>query len=87
MPTRSRSAGVSFDRFTERGRTPSWWRNARISSWSAARLRNEAESEVISAVNKCPNGNRIISDNPHFINMIGICGNHRHFGFLAIQAR
>jgi hypothetical protein len=28
----SRSAGVSFGRFTERCRTPIWWRNARISN-------------------------------------------------------
>jgi hypothetical protein len=33
--------------------------------------------EAISAVNKCPNGNRIISDNSQSINMIGIFGNHR----------
>jgi integrase len=29
---RNRSAGVSFGRFTERRRTPSWCRNARFSS-------------------------------------------------------
>ena len=43
---RSRSAGVSFGRFTERCRTPIWWRDARISNWSAARLRKEADTEA-----------------------------------------
>jgi hypothetical protein len=42
-------------------------------------LRNEAEREAISDVNKCPNGNRIISANSQSINMIGICGNHNPF--------
>ncbi len=27
--------------------TPIWWRNARISNWSAARLQNEAASRAI----------------------------------------
>ena len=73
---KSRSAGVSFGRFTERCRTPIWWRSARISSWSAARLRNEAASEAMSAVNMCPNGNRNMSDKLQFINLIGIYGKH-----------
>lgn len=60
---RSRSAGVSLGRLTERGNTPTWWRNARISNWTAARLRNEAASEAIRAVNMCPRGNRTMSDN------------------------
>ena len=34
---RSRSAEVSFGRFTERCRTPSWCLSARFSTWSAAR--------------------------------------------------
>src|SRR5215831_13721556 len=73
---KSRSAGVSFGRFTERCRTPIWCRRARTSNWSAARLRNEAASEAMSAVNKCPNGNRRMSDKLQFINLIGIYGKH-----------
>jgi hypothetical protein len=46
------------------------------SSWSAARLRNEAENAVMSAVNKCPNGNRTMSDNSQLINLIGIYKNN-----------
>ena len=69
---RSRSAGVSFGRFTERCRTPIWWRNARISNWSAARLRKEADSEAIRAVNMCPKGNRTMSDNSQSISAIGV---------------
>jgi len=34
---RSRSGGVSFGRFTESCRRPSWCRSARFSRWSAAR--------------------------------------------------
>jgi len=34
---RSRSAGASLGRFTERWRTPNWCRSARFSSWSTAR--------------------------------------------------
>ena len=55
---------------------PIWWGRARISYWSAARLRNEAESEVISAVSKGPNGNRMLSGNSHFISLIGVCEKH-----------
>src|ERR687895_750202 len=47
-----------------------------ISNWSAARLRNEAASAAMSAVNRCPNGNRTMSDKLQFINLIGICGEH-----------
>ena len=75
---RSRSAGVSFGRLTERCRTPIWWRNARISNWSAARLRNEAASEANRAVNTCPKGNRTMSDNSQFISAIGVYENHNH---------
>ncbi len=71
---KSRSAGVSFGRFTERCRTPIWWRRARISNWRAVRLRNDAASEAMSAANKCPRGNRRMSDKLQFINLIGICG-------------
>ena len=74
---KSRSAGVSFGRFTERCRTPIWWRRARISNWRAAWLRNDAASETMSAVNKCPSGNRRMSDKLQFINLIGIYGRHR----------
>jgi hypothetical protein len=34
---RSRSGEVRFGRFAKRCRTPSWWRSARFSKWSAAR--------------------------------------------------
>jgi hypothetical protein len=74
---RSRSAGVSFGRFTDRCRIPIWWRKARISNWSAARLRKEAESEAISAVNMCPNGNRTMSDNSQLINAIEVYESHK----------
>jgi hypothetical protein len=73
---RSRSAGVSFGRLTERCRTPIWWRNARISNWSAARLRNEAASEAIRAVIICPRGYPTMSDNSQSINAVGVCENH-----------
>jgi hypothetical protein len=67
----SRSAVVSFGRFTERCSTPIWWRNARISNWSAARHRNDAISDAIRAVNMWPKGNRTMSDKSHFTNVIG----------------
>lgn len=73
---RNRSAGVSFGRFTERCRTPSWWRSARISSCSAARLRNEAKREAKSAENKSPKGNRRKTDKPQCTNQFGIDENH-----------
>jgi hypothetical protein len=57
-------------------RTPIWWRNARISSWNAARVRKEADSEEISAVNMCAKGNRTMSDNSQSISAIGVCENH-----------
>jgi hypothetical protein len=76
-PRNGRSAAVSFARLTERCRTPNWWRNARISNWSAARLRNEAASEAIRAVNICPKGNRTMSDNSQSISAIGVYENHR----------
>jgi hypothetical protein len=73
---RNRSARVSFGRFTERCRTPIWWRNARISNWSAARPRKEADSEAIRAVNMCPKGNRTMSDNSQSVSAIGVYENH-----------
>src|SRR3954447_1536186 len=73
---RNRSAGVSFGRLTERCRTPSWWRSARISSCSAARLRKEAKTEAKSAEKRGPRGNRRKTDNPQSINHIGIDENH-----------
>jgi hypothetical protein len=51
-----RSAGVSFGRLTERCRTLSCWRSARISRGSAARLRKEAKNAVRRADNRCPKG-------------------------------
>ena len=74
---RSRSAGLSFGRLTERCRTPIWWRNTRISNWSAERLRNEAASEAIRAVNMCPKGDRTMSDNSQSISAIGVYEKHR----------
>ena len=68
---RSRSAGVSFGRLTERCRTPIWCRNARISKWSEARFRNAADSDAIKAINICPNGKRTMSDKSYFLNAIG----------------
>jgi hypothetical protein len=62
---------------TERCNTPIWWRNARITNWGAARLRNEAASEAIRAVNMCPRGNRTMSDNSQSISAIGVYENHR----------
>ena len=56
---------------------PIWWRRARISNWSAARLRKVAESEAMTAVSKGPRGNRMMRDNSQFINLIRICENHR----------
>ena len=82
---KSRSAGVSFGRFTERCRTPIRWRG-RISNWRASRLRNDAASETMSAVNKCPSGNRRMSDKLQFINLIGIYGRHRQRNPRANQA-
>jgi len=55
----TRTAGVSLGRWTERCRTLSGWRRAGISSWSAARLREEAQSAVKRAVkraDKVPKG-------------------------------
>jgi hypothetical protein len=79
---RSRSAGVSFGRFTERCRTPVWCRNTRISNWSAARLRKEADSEAIRAVNMCPKGNRTMSENSQSVSAIGVYENHSHRSWL-----
>jgi hypothetical protein len=73
---RNLSAGVSFGRFTERSRTPTWWRSARISNWSAARLRNDAESEVMSAASTGPKGNLTMCDKSQFISQIGIYEMH-----------
>ena len=77
-----RSAGVSLGRWTERCKTPSGWRSARISSWSAARLRKEAKNAAKREHNKCPNGNRMVNDNFQIINQIGFCENHRLGGML-----
>ena len=61
---KSRSAGVSFGRFAERCRTPIWWwRRARFSNWTAAWLRNDEANETMSVLNKCPSGNRRMSEN------------------------
>src|SRR5262249_41811038 len=73
---KNRSAGVSFGRLTERCRTPSWWRRARISSCSAARLRTEAKTAAQRADNRYLKGNRGENGNSQFINQIGICENH-----------
>src|SRR5215472_8498263 len=73
----NRSAGVSFGRLTERCRTPSCWRSARISSCNAARLRKEAKTAAQRANNRCLKGNRRGNGNSQFINQIGICENHR----------
>ena len=43
---RSRSADVSFGRFTERRKTPSWCRSARFSKCSAARDLKTADTEA-----------------------------------------
>src|SRR6516162_4398411 len=74
---KNRSAGVSLGRLTERCRTPSGWRRARISSCSAARLRKESKSAVKKADNRCPKENRRKKDNSQFINQIGVCENRR----------
>src|SRR4051812_7708621 len=74
---KSRSAVVSFGRLTERCRTLSWWRSARISNCNAARLRSEAERETKSAETRGPNGNRRKADNLQLINQFGIYENHR----------
>ena len=74
---KSRSALVSFGRFTERCRTTIWWRSARISSWRAARLRNHPENEAMRAVITGPNGSRIMRGKSHIISEIGIYENHK----------
>src|SRR5215472_6796191 len=74
---KNRSAGVSFGRLTERCRTPSWWRRARISSCSAARLRKDAKTAAQKADNRYLKGNRGGNGNSQFINQVGICENHR----------
>ena len=73
---RNRSEAVSFGRLTDRCRTPSWWRSARISSCRAARLRKEAKSAVKRADNRCPQGNRRKRDNFQCINQIRFCENY-----------
>jgi len=52
-------------------------RTLQDSNWRASRLRNDGASETMSAVNKCPSGNRRMSDKLQFINLIGIYGRHR----------
>src|SRR5262249_44625679 len=83
---KNRSAGVSFGRLTERCRTPSWWRRARISSCSAARLRKEAKTAAQRADNRYLKGNRGENGNSQFINQIGICENHRHLQCVTSEA-
>jgi hypothetical protein len=73
---RKRSTAVSFGRFTERCRIPSWWRRAKISSCGAARERNKAKTDVKSAVKTRAGENRPREVNSQSINQIGISGNH-----------
>jgi hypothetical protein len=60
----TRSADTNFERFTHRCKTPSWWRRARISNCSAARLRNDAKIASNSAEIVGVHGNRRMKDNP-----------------------
>jgi hypothetical protein len=46
-----RSAGVSFDFLTDRCRTPSWWRRAKISRCKAVWLRNSDKADASNADN------------------------------------
>jgi hypothetical protein len=43
----------------------------------AARVRNEAPRKAKTAVRTGPKRKRLMSDNSQFINLIGVCGNHR----------
>ena len=52
---------------------------ARISSWSAARLPKPAGNEAISAVINGPKGIRMRRGNTHIIKEIRICENHSRF--------
>src|SRR3982750_4399350 len=72
----AQSPGVSLGRFTERCRTPTWWRSARISSCSAAWLRKEAEKNAKSAEKIGPKGNRRKNGKPQSISQIGVYENH-----------
>jgi hypothetical protein len=54
----SRSAAVSFGRFTDRCRIPSSWRRARISTCRAVQLRNDARRVPNSAKTVSTHGNR-----------------------------
>jgi hypothetical protein len=67
---------VSWGRFTERCRTPSGWRSARIPSCRAAWLRKEAEKNAKSAEKGGPKGNRRKNGKPQCISQIGIYENH-----------
>jgi hypothetical protein len=58
MTHSSRSAAVSFGRFTDRCRIPSWWRRARISTCRAVRLRNDARRVPNSAQTVGTHANR-----------------------------
>lgn len=73
---RSRSAGVSFGRLTERCRTPIWWRKARTSNCNAARLRKNTQTDAKSAEKRGPKENRRKNAKPQFINQFGIDENH-----------
>src|SRR3954468_2113749 len=74
---RIRSVADSFGLFTDRCRTPSWWRRARISTWSAARLRNDAKRLANRAEKAGTHANRTKKGKPQFINDIDVCENHR----------
>ena len=80
---RSRFAGVSFGRLTERCKTLSWWRSARISNCSAARLRNEAERDAKSAKKSGPKGDQRKIDNLQLISQFGIYENDNTAAILA----
>jgi len=73
---RSRSVGFSFGRFTDRCSTLSWWRKARISSWSAARVRKDAKNVANKAAKMCEGRNRRKLGNCYFIKQIPISENH-----------
>jgi len=72
----SRSAAVSFGRFTDRCRIPSWWRRARISTCRAVRLRNDAKRVADSAEIVGTHGNRKKNDNPQFISHFEVYENY-----------
>jgi hypothetical protein len=71
-----RSVGVSFGRFTDRCRTPSWWRSARISICRAIRLRKDARTVTNSAAIIGTHQNRRRDGNPQTISHFGVYENH-----------